>query len=179
MTRTIFTYGLLAGLIIAVPTMAMIVFGISSHHSSVVVGYLVMLVGMSVVLVGVRQHRDKALGGVIRFWPALGLGLGIALVAGVLYVASWEAYLAFTHYAFADDYASAVLAAQRPKLGPAEYARLAAQMAAFKASYANPLVRFGMTFMEILPVVVIVPLASAALLRNPRFLPARARPGVA
>ena len=41
--------------------------------------------------------------------------------------------------------------------------------------YANPLVRAGMTFMEIAPVVVVVPLLSAALLRNPKFLPAKVR----
>jgi hypothetical protein len=37
------------------------------------------------------------------------------------------------------------------------------------------LFRWPMTFAEIFPVGVLVPLISAGLLRNPRFLPARPR----
>jgi hypothetical protein len=40
-------------------------------------------------------------------------------------------------------------------------------------SYRNPLFRFPLTFLEIFPVGLIVSLVSAALLRNPRLLPAR------
>jgi hypothetical protein len=40
-------------------------------------------------------------------------------------------------------------------------------------SYANPLFRIPMVFLEIFPVGFIVALISAALLRNPRLLPAR------
>jgi hypothetical protein len=43
-----------------------------------------------------------------------------------------------------------------------------------KAQYANPLFRLPMTFVEIFPVGLLVSLVTAALLRNSRFLPARA-----
>ena len=43
-----------------------------------------------------------------------------------------------------------------------------------KAQYANPIIRMGMTFIEIFPVGVLIALISAALLRNPKVLPARA-----
>ena len=39
--------------------------------------------------------------------------------------------------------------------------------------YRNPILRMLMTLSEIAPVALIVPLISAALLRNPRFMPAR------
>jgi hypothetical protein len=60
-----------------------------------------------------------------------------------------------------------------------------AEMDAFRVQYANPLFRLPMTFAEIFPVGVLVSLISAAILRNPRVLPARwprlrpspARPG--
>jgi hypothetical protein len=38
--------------------------------------------------------------------------------------------------------------------------------------YRNPLYRIPITFVEIFPVGLIVALVSAALLRNPRLLPA-------
>src|SRR3546814_20847233 len=46
-------------------------------------GYLSMLVALSAVFVGIKNHRDVDRGGVIGFWPAFGLGLGISLVAGI------------------------------------------------------------------------------------------------
>ena len=39
-----------------------------------------------------------------------------------------------------------------------------------RASYANPLFRIPMTFMEIFPVGFLVALVSALLLRNPKIL---------
>ena len=48
-------------------------------------------------------------------------------------------------------------------------------MEALRAQLANPLLRMPQTFMEILPAGLLVALVSAALLRNPRVLPARAK----
>jgi hypothetical protein len=46
-------------------------------------------------------------------------------------------------------------------------------MEQMKTAYANPLFRLPMTFVEIFPVGLIIALISAAILRNPRVLPAR------
>jgi hypothetical protein len=177
MTRIILTYGLISGLVAAGVITATIVFGGGGgHQSNLWLGYLIMLVALSSILVGVKQYRDRAQGGVITFWKALLLGLGIAAVAGVAYVAVWETYLALTHYSFMDGYVEATLAAKRAAgVTGADYARAAAEMEQMKASYANPLFRMPMTFLEIFPVGLVIALASAALLRNPKFLPARSR----
>jgi hypothetical protein len=45
-----------------------------------------------------------------------------------------------------------------------------------RRQYANPFYRLPETFLEIFPVGLLIALVSAVLLRNPRFLPARARP---
>ena len=55
------------------------------------IGYLTMLVGLSLVFGAIKRHRDAELGGVIRFWPAFGLGLGVSFVASLCYVLAWEA----------------------------------------------------------------------------------------
>jgi hypothetical protein len=174
MARTMLIYGLISGAIIIAVSILFLVNG-SGHHSSVWLGYLVMVVGLSSILVGVRQYRDRTLGGVIRFWPALGLGLGIAVVASVVYVAVWEAYLAFSHYNFMDEYAASVLAHKRAAgVTGVAYQKAVAEVEQMRAVYANPLTRFAMTFIEIFPVGLVIAVISAALLRNPRFLPAKA-----
>lgn len=175
MLRTILAFGVAAGLVVAVPMCVMVTNSESgSAGHSYLVGYLVMLVGLSLVFVGVKRYRDSVLGGVIRFIPALGLGLAISAVAGVIYVIGWEITLALTHYEFMDSYAAAAIEAKRASgASAAEISAVTAQMAEFKAQYSNPWFRMPVTFVEIFPVGVLVSLISAALLRNSRFLPAR------
>ena len=106
---------------------------------------------------------------------AVMVGLGVALVAGLAYVVIWEAYLALTDYTFMEQYVAATLAQKKAAgLSGAEYVKLASELEAMKRSYANPLLRMPMTFAEIFPVGVLVALVSAALVRNPKFLPAKA-----
>jgi hypothetical protein len=50
---------------------------------------------------------------------------------------------------------------------------IGARVIGVQTEYANLLYRLSMTFTEILPIGVLVSLASAALLRNSRFLPMR------
>jgi hypothetical protein len=172
LTRIVLTYGLISGLVAILGLLAAI--EVAGH--SLWLGYLIMLVALSSILVAVKQHRDQALGGVIRFWPALGMGLAIAVVAGLAYVAVWEVYMALTHYSFMENYTASMLAAKRAAGVTGEaYAKAVAEMEAMNRQYANPLYRMPMTFIEIFPVGVLIALASAALLRNPRFLPARSR----
>ena len=150
----------------------MISFG-APPHSTVWLGYLIMLLALSSILVGVKQYRDKTLGGVIRF-PAFGIGVAIAFVAGLAYVAVWEGYLAVTHYDFIGDYTNHLLAAKRAAgVTGAAYAKAVAEAEAFRRAYANPLFQIGEAFIEIFPVGLLVALVSAVLLRNPRFLPAK------
>ena len=177
MLRLILAFGLAAGLIAIVPMSFMVAGSASPAAHSMVAGYAVMLLALSLVLVGVKRYRDRVLGGAIRFLPALGVGLAISTVAGIVYVIGWEVTLAVTDFAFVDDYAAFVIEAKRAAGAPAaEVAKVNADMAAFREQYMNPAFRLPMTFAEIFPVGILVSLVSAALLRNSRFLPACAAP---
>jgi uncharacterized protein DUF4199 len=178
MIRKILSYGTIAGLIAGVSLSALTV-SMTGHRSLVygaALGYSTMLIALSAVFVAIKRHRDVDLGGVIKFWPAFGMGLGISVIAGILYVLAWEATVAMTHMDFASGYAKTLIEEQKAQGASAEaLARLTAEMERFKIQYANPLYRLPMTFVEIFPVGVLVSLISAGLLRNSRFLPARQR----
>jgi hypothetical protein len=136
--------------------------------------YLVMLVALSMVFVGVKQYRDKVLGGVIHFAPSLGLGLAISAVAGIFYAAAWEISQVFMKFDFAGFYAKAMVENVRAAGGnPEAVAQASKQASEFLVQYSNPFFRVPMTFLEIFPVGVLVSLISAALLRNSRLLPAK------
>jgi hypothetical protein len=177
MKQVVIRYGILAGLIVGIP-MSLYMISIPADTKtlpSMLLTYIVMLVALSMVFVGVRQYRDKTLGGVIRFVPALLVGLGISVVAGLLYACAWEISLVFMKWDFSAYYANAMVEQARASGADEQGIAAAAERAAdFTQMYANPLIRFPMTFLEIFPVGILVSLISAALLRNSRFLPARA-----
>jgi hypothetical protein len=176
MLRRIFIYGLIAGFIVAIPTglLPILIPGFPPLSYGMVIGYGSMLIAFSTIFLAVKRQRDVDGGGVIKFLPALALGLGISVIAGILYVAAWEAAMAVTHMDFAGGYAKAMIAQEKAKgVSGAALAKFVAEMDQFKLYYANPLNRYPETFMEIFPVGVLVSLISAALLRNSRFLPAR------
>lgn len=182
MLRMILGYGAVAGLIVGVPMVAMMsaMDGPPPMALGMAVGYATMLIALSAVFLAIKRRRDRDLGGVIRFWPAFGLGLAISAVAGVVYVLAWELALATTGADFAGAYIDALVAEQRARGASGEaLARFEADMARFRADYANPLYRLPMTFTEIFPVGAIVSLVSAALLRNSRFMPQRRAAAVA
>lgn len=172
----ILSYGVVAGLVVGIP-LSVFVIATNDHVPmayGMVIGYVTMLIGLSAVFVAIKRYRDAELGGVIRFWPAFGLGLGISIVAGIVYALSWEATLAVTHMDFAGTYANSMIEQQKAAGATGEaLAKFTAEMEQFKVNYANPLYRLPMTFTEIFPVGVLVSLVSAALLRNSKFLAVR------
>src|SRR5688572_9542231 len=172
--RYILTYGLLAGFVIILTMIAGITFARETFFASAVYGYLVMLIAMTFIFVGVKRHRDVELGGVVRFGRAFAVGLGIAAVASVIYVTVWEIYEASTGYAFIGEYTESVLKAKaREGATPEALATMRAEMESMAVGYTKPWIRVPMVFLEIFPVGLLVALVSAALLRNPKVLPAR------
>ena len=176
MWRTILKFGPIAGLVVGGLMIATFVGfgGMPPMKYGMVLGYATMLVALSAVFVGIKRHRDVDRGGVIGFWRALAIGLGISFIAGIFYVVAWELVLRMMDMDFAGAYAQAVIASEKANgASPEALAKLTADLKSFEVQYANPLFRLPMTFAEIFPVGILVSLVSAGLLRNPRFLPAR------
>lgn len=175
MQRIILTYGIIAGLIVIASAILGLVLsgGEETLHAQEWLGYLVMLIALSLIFVGIKRYRDRHLGGVIRFGTATLVGLGIAAVASIVYVAVWEVYLAVTDFAFMDQYASGVIAARQAEgVAGDELAAITENLESMKRQYANPLFRLPLTFLEIFPVGLLITLISAAILRNSKALPA-------
>jgi Protein of unknown function (DUF4199) len=178
MFATALKYGAASGVIVIAVIVAGIFYagGPGGGHafSSMWFGYLVMIIALSMIFLAIREYRNKTLGGVIKFLPAFGMGLFVAAIAAVVYVIAWETFLATTGYPFMENYTARLIEAERSAgTTGAELDAFIAQMERYKADYANPLYRLPMTFIEIFPVGLLIALISAAILRNPKVLPAR------
>lgn len=169
MKRIVVTYGVISGVIVICSIMLSL--SLSDNEQSWInleyLGYLIMLVALSVIFVAIKRYRDQELGGVITFGTAVMIGLGISVVAGVVYVAIWEFYLAQTNYAFIDDYVDSVIAAKEAEgIVAAELENIVTDMETLRRQYAKPAFRLPMTFLEIFPVGLLITLISAAILRK-------------
>jgi hypothetical protein len=176
MQRIIITYGAISGFIVITNMIiGFIVSGQQGFLASETFGYLVMLVALSMIFFGIKRHRDIELGGVIKFLPAFLMGLGIAAIAGIMYVTVWEIYLEVTDHAFIENYIEGVLKAKREAgVTGADYDLVVESMNQVRESYGNILYRLPVTFLEIFPIGAVVSIVSAAVLRFPSILPAKA-----
>ncbi|HEX6124751.1 MAG TPA: DUF4199 domain-containing protein [Pyrinomonadaceae bacterium] len=182
MQRIVIVYGLIAGFIASVLLSLWMYFfhqGIVNLDNGELVGYGSMIIALSMVFFGVRSYRDNQNGGVISFWKGVKVGLLISLIAAVVYAVGWEIYMLIspdTVNRFFDSYTEHALNKLREGgATPEEMERTIHEMAGFREMYKNPLIRLGMTMVEILPVGVVVTFVSAALLRKKEMLPSPER----
>jgi Protein of unknown function (DUF4199) len=171
MQRHVLKYGIIAGLILTV--IGTINYSRVSQSSDFsggeVLGYLSMIVSLSMVFFGVRSFRDQHLQGSISFGAAFKIGLMITLIASVFYVAGWMIYYNFSPALqdFPDKYLAHLIEELNKKGGsPEEIARKTEQYRRNMELYKKPFVMIGMSFLEILPVGLVIDLISAFILRK-------------
>ena len=174
MNKIILTFGAITGAVIIL-SMTLGIYaaqaGADSFFASEALGYSIMIIGFSMIFVATKKYRDEELGGVIKFGTAFKIGLGISVIAGIVYVAIWELNLYLTDYAFMEDYTASVIENARNKgTSGAELEALMENMTQLKGRYSNVFFRLPMTFTEIFPIGLLLTLISASLFKNPKFL---------
>src|SRR5262249_13876349 len=114
-----------------------------------------------------KSYRDNVAGGSVTFVKALQVGLLIALISSVCYVVTWE----FVYFKLMPDFwdkytAYAVAQAKSSGVSPESVQTRLDEMKKFKRLYDNPLYNAAITFIEPLPVALLMSLLSAAILRK-------------
>jgi Protein of unknown function (DUF4199) len=133
------------------------------------IGYATMVAGMLIVYFGVRSYRDEIAGGVVSFARALAVGGLIAVISASCYTIAWEVI----YFGVRPDFTGAYTTYQldRARASGATQAQLdakAAELRRFAKMYENPLSNAAITFVEPLPVALLVTLVSAATLSRKR-----------
>ncbi|RZK73562.1 MAG: DUF4199 domain-containing protein [Pedobacter sp.] len=169
MKKNVLVYGLISGICVATFMSFSIAYCYSknSFDGSMLLGYAAMLLSFSLIFVGVKNYRDKFNGGVISFGKAFLMSLYMALIASTLYVIGWM----IAYYNFFPDFIDKLAAYQ---LSPAKVSEMSAQelegirsqMEMFKEWYATPFGVAAATYMEILPVGLVVALVTALVLKR-------------
>ena len=171
MKKTVLTFGLISGVVIAV------LMGINTFFAdrigfdrAIFVGYATMLVAFLLVFFGIKSYRDNIGGGEISFGRAFIVGILITLITCVFYVAIWEILYYTVLHDFPEKYGNYVM--EKARAGGATPEQIAAkteEVKQMKALLDNPLIAPALIFIsEPLPVGIVMTLISAAILRKRR-----------
>jgi amino acid transporter len=169
MKRTVLVFGLIAGIIVtAIMVISMArCYSNPNFESSMVLGYASMLLAFSFIYVGVKNYRDKYNEGIISFGKAFKVGFLICLVASTVYVLVWL----IDYYLFIPDFmdkytAHTLLEAKKSGASATELASKTEEMNKYKEMYKNPIWIILLTYMEIIPIGLVVSLISAMILKR-------------
>ncbi len=174
MKKSSLVFGTISGVIISIfMGVSMAVMGCGSGDMdggsvSMIIGFSAMVVAFSFIFVGIKNYRDKQNAGTITFGKGVLLGLMISLIASTLYVITWAVEFHFFMPDFMDKY-SAMQVKQLQESGVSGEALDEALKSIESASYNykhNPFFFAMYTYMEILPVGIIITLISALILKR-------------
>ena len=172
MKKNSIIYGLISGIVVAVLMLASTNYishceGSIDYNTSMLIGYAAMLIAFSLVFVGIRNYRDKYNGGVISFGKAFKIGMMIVLIASTIYVVAWLIDYFFFIPDFLDKYSAHMLDKLKASgASQLEIDKQAKEMASLGKLYKNPFFNAMMTYVEILPVGLIVTLISSLILKR-------------
>jgi len=169
MKKIVIVCGLIGGLIVTLP---MILFTDACYKSGnmeggMVLGYASMLLAFIMVFVGTYNYRNKYNNGVISFGKAFKVGIFIVLVASTVYVIAWL----INYYNFMPDFAERYgeHMINKLKASGASQAKIDAEtkeMASFAKMYKNPVIVVLFTYLEILPVGLLMALVSSFVFKR-------------
>jgi hypothetical protein len=170
MKRTVWTFGLIAGAIMSLMMAITVPFEETiGSNRGLIIGYTTMVLSFLLIFFGVRSYRDNVAGGSVSFGRALTVGTLIVVISSLCYVATWEVI----YFKFAPDFAAKFAAynidrAKKSGGSPAEVQAKLVEMQQFTQRYQNPLFNSAVTFLEPLPVGLVIALISAGVLRRRR-----------
>ncbi len=167
MKKTVFKFGIVAGLIVAAMLFGTTYKGEIDYDSGELLGFATMILAFSSIFFGIRSYRDKQLGGMITFGSAFQIGLFITLIASTIYVITWMIIISTYGTDFMDQYTQyAIQKLQESGESVEEIKVKTDEMRGFQEMYKNPLIKIGFTYMEILPIGLAVSLICAAILKK-------------
>ena len=168
MKKTVLTFGLIGGAIMAAMMFATLPFMDKiGFDKGAIIGYTTMILAFMLVFFGIRSYRENVNDGRITFGRAFAVGILITVVACVCYVIAWEILYFNFMPDFLDKYSSYVIEKARSSGASQQLIEAKLQeMKSFKEMYSNPLINAAITFTEPFPVGLIITLISAAILRK-------------
>jgi hypothetical protein len=170
MKKTVLTFGLIAGAVLSGMMLLTMPFEEQiGYDRAEVIGYTTMVAAFLLIFFGIRSYRDNVANGRIRFGRAFAVGALISVTAAACYMVTWEIIYYGIKPEWAEHMKTAMIEKTKASGGtPAEIEAKLAQMQKYAEWYKNPLINVAITFVEPLPLALIISLVSAGILSRRR-----------
>ncbi len=97
MKKTVLVYGFISGAIVALMLIVSFLILVKNipegeEHDmtwGMIIGFTSQFLALSFIFIATHQYKKNVLGGSIKFWPALKIGLLISFIASTIYVVTW------------------------------------------------------------------------------------------
>ncbi len=168
MQRTILTWGLISGAISGGLMLVTIPFAEKAgFERAEIFGYATLVLSALMIFFGVRSYRENVAAGTLSFGRGFLVGVGIALIAALCYVAVWM-FVYYTFFPdFYDNFAAHILdKAKRDGASGEKLAAIAAQADEIRQISGKPLLVVAMTFVESFPIGLVAAAIAAGILRR-------------
>ncbi len=169
MKKIVVVCGLISGFIVTAWTLgAMAFFGADfNFDKGMLYGFASMILSFSLIFVGIKNYRENHNNGVITFGKGLQIGFLIALIASTIYVVTWLIMYFNFMQDFDEKYTEHVLSSMQKKgASQADIDAQRTEMNEMWVKYQNPVFCALFTYMEILPVGLVISLIAALILRK-------------
>ncbi len=163
MKNNILKNGIFGGIIVSIVMISMTLFMKANPDTepSAIIGFSSMLLAFIFVVLGIKQERNSN-NNIITFGKAFMTGLLISLVISTIYVLVWLV----VYYNFFPDFMEQYGAMVIKNTKPEDIVAKTAEINQMKEWYKNPVMIVLLTYMEILPIGIIVSLISALILKK-------------
>ena len=167
MKKTVLVFGLISGAISSLMMVATAPFADRiGFDKGAFVGYTAMVLSFLLVYFGIRSYRENG-NGQITFGKAFAVGLGITVISCIFYVVTWEILYFNFLPDFMDKYSTYMVEKLKTSGASAAVVQVKLEeLKRYKELYQNPLFNAAMTFLEPLPIGLVITLISAAVLRK-------------
>jgi len=163
MVNNILRNGILGGIIAAI-VMASMTFYMKTNpgvEPNAFIGFAGMLLAFIFLILGIKQQRTID-NGTISFGKAFLTGLGISFVISTIYVLIWLVI----YYNFFPDFMEKYSEIALKNTKPEELAAKTIEINQMKEWYKSPLMVILLTYMEILPIGIVISLIGALVLNK-------------
>jgi hypothetical protein len=164
MKQVIWKNGLISGALITTFTLISMYFCYTSEtmQGNMLLGFTAMFLAFAFIFVGVKNFRDKHNEGVVTFGKAFMVGLYIALISSSMYVIGWMFEYHLVMPDFMDKYVDyGIQHIDKASLSAEEYDKQVKGLESYRHTYDNKISMALLTYMEILPVGMLMSLIAA------------------
>ncbi|MBR9860466.1 DUF4199 domain-containing protein [bacterium] len=166
MKKIVLRYGIISGSIIAGFMLISMLFlwNKTDYQASEIIGYASMVIAFSLIPLGINKLRKNEYGGKISFKDSFITGLLISLICSIFYVGAWMLITSLKPEVSTEIMNSYIENIKTQDLSQAELDKKVEEASEFAEQYNNnPMIKMMWTFVEILPLGILISLISAII----------------